>query len=103
MDQTGNVRHRSASGAAILIGVGVFFLILNLWPNLHPWAFLERYWPVLLIVLGLGKLWDYYAGREYAGMPGRWGVLGTLIVVLAAVGFAASIIHWGRNRGENGR
>ncbi len=29
MAQTGNVRHGSATGAAILIGVGVFFLILK--------------------------------------------------------------------------
>jgi len=103
MAQTGNVRHGSATGAAILIGVGVFFLILNLWPSFHPWEFLERFWPVLLIILGAGKLWDYYASREHPEATGRWGFLGTLIVVLVAVGFAATVAHWGRNQGGNGK
>lgn len=102
MTQSGNMRHGSATGAAILIGIGVFFLILNFRPNFHPWAFLERYWPVLLIILGLGKLWDYYAGREHPEMAGRWGFLGTVIVVLVAVVFATSVAHWGRNRRDTG-
>ncbi len=58
---------------------------------------------MLLIILGAGKLWDYYASREHPEIAGRWGFLGTLIVVLVAVGFAASVGHWGQNRGGNGR
>jgi len=103
MAETGSVRHGSANGAMILIGVGVVFLILNLWPNFHPWAFLERYWPILLILLGLGKLWDSYAGREHPGMAVGWGFVGTVIVLLVAVGFATSMARWGRNRGNNSR
>jgi N-terminal domain of toast_rack, DUF2154 len=101
MGETGSARHGSANAAIILIGVGVIFLILNLWPNFHPWALLEHYWPVLLIVLGLGKLLDSYAGREYPGMSAGWDSIATVIVLLAIVGFAASMAHWGQNRGRN--
>ena len=103
MTPNGNVRYGSATGAAILIGIGAFFLILNLWPSFHTWAFLARYWPVLLIIVGLGKIWEHYAGREHPEIAGRWGFLGTLIVVLAAVGFAASVAHWGQNPRGAGR
>jgi N-terminal domain of toast_rack, DUF2154 len=102
MGETGNSRHGSANAAIILIGVGVIFLILNLWPNFHPWAFLEHYWPVLLIVLGLGKLLNSYAGREHPAMAASWDFIATVIVLLAIVGFAASMAHWGRNRGIGG-
>jgi N-terminal domain of toast_rack, DUF2154 len=100
MGETGNSRFGSAKAAIILIGVGVFLLILNLWPNFHPWAFLQHYWPVLLIVLGLGKLLDSYAGREHPALAASWDSIATIIVLLAIVGFAASIANWGRNRGN---
>ncbi len=102
MAETGNSRFGSAKAAIILIGVGVFLLILNLWPNFHPWEFLEHYWPVLLILLGLGKLLDSYAGREHPAVAASWDTIATVIVLLAIVGFAASMAHWSQNRGHNG-
>jgi len=46
------------TGALLLITAGLLFLYANLSPDWNPWPVISRYWPVLLIVLGLGKLWD---------------------------------------------
>ena len=67
MDPSPIRRHRSFIGPVILICIGVFFLIANLVPSFDPWLILMRYWPVILIVIGLGKVWDYYASRRDGG------------------------------------
>jgi N-terminal domain of toast_rack, DUF2154/Domain of unknown function (DUF5668) len=53
-------RRRTVVGPIILIGFGVLFLLLNFLPDFDPWPVLARYWPLFLIFLGLGKIWDYY-------------------------------------------
>ena len=65
------VRRRSITGPVILICVGVFFLLGNILPGFHVWWFLSRYWPLILIVIGLGRVWDYYASRD--GQSSRSG------------------------------
>lgn len=47
---------RSRTGAVVLIVVGVLFLLSNLgWiPQLGP--LLRQWWPVILIVVGVGML-----------------------------------------------
>jgi hypothetical protein len=47
---------RSRTGAVVLIVIGVLFLLSNLgWiPQLGP--FLRQWWPVILIVIGVGML-----------------------------------------------
>jgi hypothetical protein len=47
----------------VLIGLGVLFLLLNFLPDFDPWPVLARYWPLFLIFLGLGKIWDHYRLR----------------------------------------
>jgi hypothetical protein len=54
-------------GPIILICVGLLFLLGNILPGFHVWWFLSRYWPVILIVIGLGKVWDYYAAQKGDG------------------------------------
>jgi hypothetical protein len=76
---------RSFAGPVILICIGVFFLVANLVPSLDPWLILTRYWPVILILVGLGKMWDYYAARHYAGDPGASNVSGVLIAVVLLI------------------
>jgi len=46
------------TGALLLIIAGLVFLYANLRPDWNPWPLISRYWPLLLIVFGLGKLWD---------------------------------------------
>jgi len=72
---------RSFVGPVILICIGVIFLVANLVPSFDPWLIMTRYWPVILILIGLGKLWDYYAARRFAGNPGASDVSGVLIAV----------------------
>ena len=47
-------RRSSLVGAVLLVALGLFFYS-NFRPGLDPWPLLSRYWPVLLIFLGLEK------------------------------------------------
>jgi N-terminal domain of toast_rack, DUF2154/Domain of unknown function (DUF5668) len=61
-------RHRpSFTGALIVIGVGIFLLVVNLYPALDAWTIIGRYWPVILILIGLGKVVEAF---RYSGAPG---------------------------------
>lgn len=57
----------SIAGALVVIAVGVFLLIVNLYPALDAWAIISRYWPVLLILIGLAKVIESF---RYRGAPG---------------------------------
>jgi hypothetical protein len=92
---------RSFVGPVVLICIGVFFLIANLVPSFNPWEILVRYWPVILILIGLGKVWDYYAFRRYAGAPGS-DVSGIVIaVLLLMVLLAVGVWRTGRRTQSN--
>jgi hypothetical protein len=94
MDQTDRPRHRgSITGALFLICLGIFFLLLNLMPNFDPWSTLFRYWPVVLILLGLGKIWDAYRTRQDPNARDRdsSGTVAALLVFLAIIGFALMV------------
>lgn len=45
-------------------GLGVLFLLQNHGIGPDIWRLLGRYWPILLILLGLGKVIDYYRQKE---------------------------------------
>jgi predicted membrane protein len=65
MDQPRPPRHHSFVGPIILIVLGALLLIWNVYPGLNPWPILFRFWPLILIVIGLGKIWDsYYVHRH---------------------------------------
>jgi N-terminal domain of toast_rack, DUF2154/Domain of unknown function (DUF5668) len=66
MPQNGYKRRGSIGGALIVIAVGIFFLIINLHPDLDAWSIVRRYWPVLLIAIGLGYIWDALMDRRYS-------------------------------------
>lgn len=74
-------RHGSITGALFLIGLGVLFLLANMRPDFDPWSALMRYWPVILILLGLGKIWDAYRIR-YNSSGGESGASGTVLALL---------------------
>jgi len=92
MDESQRPRRRgSITGALFLIGIGVLFLLANLRPEFDPWSALMRYWPVILILLGLGKIWDAYRIRHNSGAVEDSGVSGTvlaLLIFLAILGVA---------------
>jgi len=83
-------RRGSFTGALLLIVVGLLFLYANLRPEWNPWPLISRYWPVLLIVLGLGKLWDALRTSSAPGGPrpsGRGGETLAIIVLLLLLAF----------------
>jgi len=74
--------HRpSLLGSLLWIGLGALFLANNLGFGIDFWSLLGRYWPILLILLGLGKLIDYYLGKDTAFISVR-EVLGILVLLL---------------------
>jgi len=85
-------RRRSLIGPLVLVGLGLLLLYSSLRSNWGLWEVVWRYWPVILIAWGLGKLWDHLRTRE-AGetdSPGRvtGGELGMAIALVALVALA---------------
>jgi hypothetical protein len=58
MAKDGNPRHVSLVFPILLITIGGLFLYENSHPYFNPWSMLWRYWPLILIFVGLGKIWD---------------------------------------------
>ncbi|HEV3315355.1 MAG TPA: toast rack family protein [Candidatus Angelobacter sp.] len=91
-------RRGSMVGAILLIGLGVLFLYGNLRPGLDPWWLLARYWPLLLVFLGLGKLWDYYRRRsDPDAAKKRWLGGGEIAIIILVVLFGIAL-SLGRGR-----
>lgn len=97
MSETGNPRRISLVGPIILIALGGLLLLLNFHPEIDPWPILTRYWPLLLIFIGLGKLWDSYWLRQHpeAGGGGRW-LSGPAIALLVLLLFFVAAVRHGR-------
>ena len=49
----GDSRRNKKFGAILLIGIGLIFLLDNFFPGFD----LGKFWPLILIVIGLGMLW----------------------------------------------
>jgi N-terminal domain of toast_rack, DUF2154/LiaI-LiaF-like transmembrane region len=75
----------SIAGALILISIGIFFLIANLHPEIDPWPILFRYWPLILIFIGLGKIFDSFVFRDSAGGSGGDHVSGVSVAFVALI------------------
>jgi hypothetical protein len=78
-------RHRrrcpSLLGGLLWIGIGTMFLLKNFGIGPDLWSMARRYWPILLILLGLAKVVDYFRQKE--GVSLRIGeVFGILIVLI---------------------
>lgn len=54
----------------ILIVLGVVFLFENFDPEFSIWR-IVRYWPVILIIVGLRRLYDYFAWPTVPPPPPR--------------------------------
>jgi len=86
----------SLTGALILIAIGGIFLYANLRPEWNPWPIISRYWPLLLILLGLGKLFDALGSNAAPSAPGaaraprRGGETVAILLVVLLLIFAAA-------------
>lgn len=86
-------KRRSLVGPVVLVGLGALLLYSSLRSSWAPWEAIARYWPVLLIGWGLGKLWDHRQRRERADgatperLTGAEVGMALALVVLAALAF----------------
>src|SRR5882762_502182 len=82
----------------VLVALGAMFLSANWRPAFDPWPILRTYWPLILVFVGLGKMWDATRPRQNAdGTPRSGGVsLGATFGALAFV--LVLIILFGHGR-----
>jgi hypothetical protein len=70
------------------------FLYANWRPAFDPWPILRTYWPLILVFVGLGKMWDATRARQNPGGTVRSGVsLGATFGALAFV-LVLVILFW---------
>jgi N-terminal domain of toast_rack, DUF2154 len=92
MAPDGARRHGSLVFPILLITIGGLFLYANSRPSFDPWPILTTYWPLILIFLGAGKLWDVSRRRQNPdAAPGS--SLGVTIGVLALV-LVLVVLFW---------
>ena len=66
----------------ILIVVGGLFLYANWKTDIDPWHVLGTYWPLILIFLGLGRIWS---NTRRGGVPQHYSSGVSLAVLLFVV------------------
>jgi N-terminal domain of toast_rack, DUF2154/Domain of unknown function (DUF5668) len=85
MDPNVRPRRGSLGWGLLLIFIGVVFLVAQLKPNFDPWQLLWTYWPVLLILLGIAKLWEHMSNRNNPQRGSSGWVSGGVITIVAIV------------------
>ena len=96
-------RRPSIAGGLIVLTVGIIFLIANLRPDLDFWSIAMRYWPVILIVIGLGKIFDAFrirndGGTGTDGQPRGNNDLGIILAMLVLLAFVVVAVTHGHGR-----
>ncbi|MFZ0663483.1 MAG: DUF4097 family beta strand repeat-containing protein [Acidobacteriaceae bacterium] len=99
-------RRPSIIGPIILLAIGVIALLVELGRlnGYAIWDWYVRWWPLLLIALGLISLAEYFFDRSdpYAGRRAGGGFV-VLILLLLFLGWGAhGARRWGRQAGING-
>ena len=87
-----SMRRPSLLGPVVLVVVGVLALLVetNRLNAYHLWDWYLRWWPLLLIGVGLLSLGEWWLDRKHDGFPRRsHGGLIALIVCLAIFGYVA--------------
>lgn len=79
----------------VLIVLGAMFLYANWRPAFDPWPILRTYWPLILIFIGLGKMWDVTRARQNPDGTARSGgvSLGATFGALAFV-LVLIVLFW---------
>jgi len=90
---------RSVVGPLILVVLGVLFLLRNFgytFPVFHNFV---RYWPLLLVVIGLVRLAEFFAARSAGNpVPRMGGGSVFLLVIIIACGIGLSVAFHGRDQ-----
>ena len=89
----------------LLISIGALFLFKTWYPGFDPFQFIKehwKYWPLILILVGLGKIWDSSRNRSAAPGERNTGVaLGSTLGVVAFVFVLVILLgHYQKTRGH---
>ena len=95
MPEVGNPRRVSLVLPIILITVGVLFLVRNWRPGFEPWAIVLHYWPLILVFVGLGMMYDNFQRTRNPNAPPGISV-GTTVGILAFVVVLVVLLWHGR-------
>ena len=95
MAQDANPRRVSRVLPIILIAIGVLFLLHNWRPAFDPWSVLRDFWPLIIVFVGLGMIWDNYQRRRNPNAASGISV-GSTIGILAFVLVLAILLWHGR-------
>jgi len=85
MPQDGSPRRVSLVFPLILITIGVLFLVQSWRPAFEPWLILRDWWPALLILIGLGMVWDNVRKSRNPNPPPGISVGSTMGVLFFAL------------------
>ena len=95
MPQDSNPRRVSLVLPIILITAGVLFLVRNWRPGFEPWAIVLDYWPLILVFVGLGMIYDnFHRNRNPTASPGI--SVGSTVGILAFVVVLVLLLWQGR-------
>ncbi|MDE3136253.1 MAG: DUF4097 family beta strand repeat protein [Acidobacteriota bacterium] len=89
-------RRGSIFGGLLLMVIGTLFLIHYLAPGVLHLGQLARYWPVLLILWGLARLWDHFAATRRGQAPPRTVSGGDLLLVLLVLVGIVALLSYDR-------
>ncbi|HLK03674.1 MAG TPA: toast rack family protein [Candidatus Acidoferrum sp.] len=79
-------RNRSLAVPILMICIGALFLYRIWQPAFQPFAVIKVYWPLALIFIGLGKMWDSVQGAKKTRANISIGAtVGVLLFVLVIV------------------
>src|SRR5216683_7168818 len=84
----------------LLIALGAILLYTQYHPAWDPWPVLRTYWPLILIFVGIGKIWDATQRQKSGDAPGAAGgggsSVGSTIAILAFVLVLLALFWHGR-------
>jgi hypothetical protein len=64
-------RGGALTAGLILIALGAIFLAETFYAHFSAWRLLSRYWPVVLIIIGIRKIYAYFACPVIPPPPGN--------------------------------
>ncbi len=84
-----NRRRPSLLGGFLWTGLGILLLLRNLGIGPDFWSLVGRYWPILLILLGLGKVIDYFTQKDAVSIR-----VGEIVGILLLLLIGSAITKW---------
>ena len=109
MSQQGRTRSGSVVFPLLLIALGTLFLLWRWLPDFDPFPVLWKYWPLFLILVGAGMLWDrVQRHRDPQTAPSfpAGSMIGTLLFLIVLMALlwhhhSTRRLHWTRKSGPS--